>query len=169
SYPILNEVIGLGITKYRHSNYILNLNVPEFENLEVLLRDNYLDNETLLTPNEITAYEFSVDPNNASSASNRFELLFNESTLSLSSTNDLANQVSLYPNPNSGQFNVYFPKTSTSKVEISMMSTLGQLVTKSTHYLKNQTISLNPKISTGVYILHFKIEDHAFTKKLIIK
>ncbi|MEM6517237.1 MAG: reprolysin-like metallopeptidase [Bacteroidota bacterium] len=84
---------------------------------------------------------------------------------------DIENSLSIYPNPNSGDFNVAF-STLSNRVEINMFDTLGRSVFESNYENVSgqfeKTISLG-NVNSGMYLLNIDDGTTSVTKKIIIK
>lgn len=78
---------------------------------------------------------------------------------------------SIFPNPNSGNFNVKFNSNSSNQVEITVNDIRGRQVYNKTYNnnsLFNENIQLNG-VETGVYIVTVKDGDRKENKKIVIE
>lgn len=82
----------------------------------------------------------------------------------LSKTIYLLENVSIYPNPTSGLFEMYFP-TSLKKTTIEIYNMQSQLISSQTYAVKDGRVSLNiSKNPIGVYIVKLNLEKPIFIK-----
>ncbi|AGC76468.1 carboxypeptidase T [Nonlabens dokdonensis DSW-6] len=97
--PTNNEELELFINNFRHSNYTIVVRPTDLNGVMAYLQDNYTNTLTALDSNQSTTYQFSVDSNSTSTASDRFKLVFRNSTLSVGDDLAFAKAIQLYPNP----------------------------------------------------------------------
>ncbi|MCB0501151.1 MAG: T9SS type A sorting domain-containing protein [Bacteroidetes bacterium] len=72
----------------------------------------------------------------------------------LSATNDQANKLNFYPNPNYGQFTIDLPDLKTAaNGHIQIVNTNGQLVFEQDFRPDEKTVALNTDLSKGIYTL----------------
>lgn len=79
--------------------------------------------------------------------------------------------LSIYPNPNRGQFNVVFENASSDQVGIQVFDLSGRSVFKESYETAssfNQNINLN-NVSSGMYLVNIVDGDRTVTKKIIIE
>ena len=80
--------------------------------------------------------------------------------------------MNLYPNPTNGQFRVEFEVEGLENVEISILSTIGQVV----YYEKpgnisgryTQSFDLSSE-AAGVYLLRITTEEHVITRRVTLR
>ena len=79
-------------------------------------------------------------------------------------------ELSIFPNPNNGNFKLRCEPNYYSIGEIQIINTFGQTIfTKQVNFITN-TIEINlHEIPTGIYILKLKNYDSVMTKKIIIR
>jgi len=165
--PHMHEV-QLDISNYTATNYTLTFQLGNEPNdIDVMLKDHYLDTATELTGN--ATYSFSVDQNIPESiAQNRFSLIFDNTTLSINE-NAFGKNFSLYPNPTSGQFNIKTPGLN-GEVNVEISNLLGQQVYNQSLTVDRQEVNINAEnLSTGVFIVKLTQNDQSFNSKLIIE
>lgn len=151
-----DEELPIAISQYRKSDYVLQVEVGSFEGLEVYLKDNYLNKETLLE-NEVNAVNFSVNDDEASKNSDRFAVVFKTKALNIDKV--LANnQFTLYPNPLTGSELYINSSASYQNAEVVIYNALGQKVyNTSAVFNSNNQISVKVNsLESGIYILKLK-------------
>ncbi|WP_127845314.1 T9SS type A sorting domain-containing protein [Psychroflexus aestuariivivens] len=165
--PEDGEQIDLDITNYQSLNYALRIDVPEFENVDVVLKDNYSGTETLLESDSDYIHYYTIDAEGAD-ISDRFEILFNE-TLSTETPN-LDADVRLYPNPSHGNFTITLPDTY-SEIKVTIHSALGQKLYEDAHKVENQQLKMNLEglLKSGIYFARLKVDEKIIVKKIMIK
>lgn len=165
--PVAGETLPLFINQYRTENYVFDIEINNINEIEVFLRDNYLDEFTPLsnTGNQVS---FNVNQNiEASMAPDRFEIVFAEN--SLGSENFNKNQLAIYPNPLKGN-NLQIRLSNTSnEAQVEIYDMLGKQIYSVKKQPINGEVSLNNlELSNGIYILKVKtLEGKSFTKKII--
>lgn len=168
--PVEGETIPLFTNQYRTNSYVFSISTEGLpENLHVYLVDNYLDTETMLTPNEITLVNFDVDQSIVESvAPDRFSLFFTEN--SLSTENFLGKDLVLYPNP--VQNDIFFiGNLDGGKASVELYNILGQQVLKfenevpSNGKISVKTATLEP----GMYIVNVIQNGSKKTTKILIE
>src|SRR5690606_26056073 len=153
------------------TNYVFEANLTEINNINALLVDKFTGTTTQLENNENSIYAFTINPNNSeSSASDRFEIIFEE----LLSTNDLSfgKGFVLFPNPVKDRFTIATRGISGDEVKVSITNVLGQTVSSGTYTVNSngQLIIDASTMTQGVYI--FKLTNNhgeQFTTKFIKK
>jgi|AntDeeMinimDraft_5_1070356.scaffolds.fasta_scaffold03085_1 hypothetical protein len=167
--PLENDSLTLFANQYRHENYVFKATLNGDFDLQPYLVDSFTGEETALSDGENTV-SFTLDPDDeASMASDRFMIVFNETNLSNNPVE--ASKISLYPNPlNEKTLYVEMAEAGDYKVKISNM--LGQQVygkDLSTGGNKNIAVKgLN--LASGNYILTAtNAAGDSFTDKLIVK
>lgn len=165
--PVHNEVVSLEFTDVAANNYNLNIDVNGLDsNLEAFLHDNYLNTDTLLSSGN-NSLSLNFDLNNpASIDSSRFELIFNDVTLSTTQTVGLT--FNMYPNPvsqNEIHISGDFAQETTTAV---FYNTLGQEVFK-TDLTSNENQVQIGSLDAGVYLVQITSGTTSLTKKLVIK
>ena len=160
-----NEVVQLYLENYSGTNYTFKVSLNNPENKTVYLVDNYLGTQTLL---DVPYYEhnFSVDESvPASVATDRFELIFDNTTLG-NDTFELTG-IEIYPNPvkdilhlEKGQFNGELNA-------FSIYDITGKLVMSNTLELQSELNIDMSTLSKGLYILELNTSKGQFQQKLI--
>ena len=165
--PVVDDIIEIDISKQRNLNYALRIDAPKFDGLAMVLEDKYTGEQTLIDQNSHTVYYYTID-NDASALSDRFEILFQEITLSTDS-DVLASDIQLYPNPNKGNFNVVLP-SSFSGSNVVIYSAMGQNVHENTLSSKKDQLEFNLEgsLSSGIYFLQLEIDSKTIVKKIIV-
>ncbi len=84
----------------------------------------------------------------------------------------LSENISVYPNPNTGMFKIIADVATSNPVEISIYSTLGQLLYSeqimpiSNKIDKDVTLA---NVTSGIYLVQLKVDGRAFYQKLVIE
>ncbi|SHI37187.1 Por secretion system C-terminal sorting domain-containing protein [Mesonia phycicola] len=158
-------------SKYRFSDYIYIINVPNFEGFTAYLEDSYLKKTIQLKEGGENFISFQVDINiDESIASDRFKINFAvDSTLNVEDF-DLNNNFVIYPNPtNTGYFNIGLSNVN-NDVTIEVFSLLGQKVYETNDTMVNGKLTLSTsEFSTGVYLVKMTADGVSYTKKLIVE
>ncbi|QSS97015.1 T9SS type A sorting domain-containing protein [Psychroflexus sp. ALD_RP9] len=167
NYPSEDELLGFWIGNYTTGEYKFNIEVTQLNSHNAFLIDNYTGIEYQLQNNTINQVNFNVDTNiSASTSSSRFNIRFNQTTLS---SNEVLNSdnVKLYPNPVVNEyFRVSLPSF-VNEAKIKVYNNLGQK-------LISEDIKSNNKISSkglksGVYFIEISANENTYNTKLIVK
>jgi hypothetical protein len=169
--PQNNDVIQLNTANYQFTNYEFRLNITDWNPaIEIFVADNYLSNTTPI--DNQNSFQFSVDTNIPESiASDRFSLVFDNTTLNIADNNFGAG-FSLYPNPSTnGLFNISTQGISGQEVGVNIHNILGQAVLSQIQTVEgNGNIAIDTsKLSTGVYMVELNQNGNTFVSKLIIE
>ncbi|SHJ21630.1 Por secretion system C-terminal sorting domain-containing protein, partial [Mesonia phycicola] len=136
--------------------------------VRVYLKDNYLNTSVEIT-NQASSVSFQVDDAIAESiASNRFEIMFEEETLSSGSID--ATNIAVYPNPLTGnELSIQLSSAITGEVSIQLFDILGKNVFTATQDANTSTITLeNLNLNSGVYLLKLSTENgQSYVKKIV--
>lgn len=155
--------IPLNINNYGDSSYTFKIDVTTFTGFEVVLVDHFLNSQTVLNTNASTDVSFNVDTSNGSSLSSRFELIFNNVTLS--NQDVLAQQIALFPNPSNGEEVIL--SSPLKDLQISLYNSLGQQVYQTSSTASRTTISTQG-LATGIYLVNVRTSDAQTTLKLVV-
>jgi len=167
--PVHGETLPLFVNKYRTSDYTF---VANLENLpgqtNAFLKDSYTEIMYPLNEGE-NFINFSVDANTAGSlANNRFEIVFENTTLS-NVDFETAN-IQVYPNPASDVIHISTDSNVTFLEYIELFDLNGRLVKREDVSDKKEVITLNINtVTSGIYILKVNTKDTQFSRKVIIK
>lgn len=83
---------------------------------------------------------------------------------------DLANTLSIYPNPNSGQFTVSFEFAEAKDVVITLTDMTGRaIMTEKKDGILNYNETIGGDLADGVYFLNIATEDGVVTRKIIVQ
>ena len=83
---------------------------------------------------------------------------------------EFQNQVQLYPNPATTEFNVAFNLPEKQKVNLQLIDISGKvLFDQDFSNIINQTINLKAPSQSGFYILHVTGQEISYTKRLFIR
>ena len=166
--PEVSKIFPLDITNYRENNYRFKIELNNIENLDIALKDNYLNTITAISQ-DILSYDFNINLNDDSSLENRFELIVFTNNLNISSSEP--SKFSIYPNPiTDGNFSISSPDLVGEKASIRIYSILGNQVYSNNYTLKNHAleINLNQSLNSGIYIVQLNTATNTYTQKLII-
>lgn len=167
--PVHGETLPLFVNKYRTSDYTF---VANLENLpgqtNAFLKDSYTEIMYPLNEGE-NFINFSVEANTAGSlANNRFEIVFENTTLS-NVDFETAN-IQVYPNPASDVIHISTDSNVTFLEYIELFDLNGRLVKREDVSDKKEVITLNINtVTSGIYILKVNTKDTQFSRKVIIK
>jgi hypothetical protein len=174
--PSVSDTTAIQLFGYVETDYTLDLDFQLNNpiNVDVYLFDNYTQNKVKLIPQELTSYEFSVDPSIPESTSfNRFELVYEEESLSLDEFNTTS--IKVYPNPVVGE-HVSISGTSeqieaVNQVEVYTMQ--GQKLMSFNEERLDKTngqinLSFSRQIPKGHYLLYINTPEEVYVKKLIV-
>ncbi len=171
--PQLGEVLPLFTNQYRTTDYVFEAQLNNITDVIVYLRDTFTGEEVVLNNDEVTIYDFTIDAGNPeSSASDRFEIVFDEEALS-TDENAFGNSFVLYPNPvQNDNFFIATRGLEGQSVTIEIYSMLGQLVVSETpEVATNGRVAVPvPQLPAGVFTVTLTAKDGSrFTTKLINK
>ncbi|WP_127844333.1 T9SS type A sorting domain-containing protein [Psychroflexus aestuariivivens] len=161
--PQDNEVLNLSLNQYQHENYVFNLDLNELSaDFDVILYDAYTETEIVLNDEN---YSFSIDTSIPESMdSNRFQLTFDNTTLSTNNP-ELANTISLYPNPVKDELNIS-GLNKFENAEVSVFNMIGQELNNVE--FDNEISKLNlSQLSNGVYLVKINTKEGSITKRII--
>lgn len=164
--PLTTEVIDLGITKFRYTNYKFKINLEDYNGIVPYLYDQYLNTYTSLTPGSTTDYTFSIDNQNAATTStNRFKMVFQNTLLN---TTDFNNQIILYPNP--GNINSGFYLQGISDAAVSLHNVIGQSIpVETSNNGTNTIVKPTVSLSRGIYFINITKEENTIQLKWIVE
>lgn len=133
------------------------------------LVDTYLNQYTALANNGSSDVVFSTNTDAASYDTNRFKIVFQNTTLS--NPDFLDAHITLYPNPvTNGQFNIALPSSLTGNVTVKIINLIGQTVYQTTTIAQNNiTIITGKSLPQAVYAVQIENQGKTITKKITIK
>ena len=168
SLPQDGEVLPLFINQYRRSNYVFDVELNNIEGVRVYLKDNYLNTSVEIT-SQANTVSFQVDESIAESvASDRFEIVFEEETLSTGTITET--NIAVYPNPFTGnELSIQLSSTITGKVNVQLFDILGKNVFTESKTAAGNNITLeNLNLNSGVYLLKVSTEKgQSYVKKIV--
>lgn len=167
--PVDNEEIKLFNNNYRTENYVLSLEIDDFNDVEVYLKDNYTQ-QTSLLESGTNNISFSVDLNDQSSDENRFSIIFSEDNLN--SESNTLDTLAIYPNPlNNGSLFVRLPNHTNSNLEVTAYNMLGQQIYSASKQSINSKIEIKNATTwkNGVYIISINDGTKTVTRKIVKK
>ncbi len=172
--PVINEsdTIFFSTWNLKQQQYRLEFvpNKMAASGLIATFEDKYLHTSTLVSLDEATSVTFTVDANKASSAHDRFRIVFGKPGL----IEDTKAGFTVFPNPVAGKtVNLQFKKQIAGKYSIRLTNTTGQVVlTKVIGYAGGngtQVINLPANTARGSYQLEVIAPDNTKTiQKLVI-
>ena len=140
--------------------FTLAVNKFNFTDVKVFLRDNFTHNMVELKLGDEFIFT-SIDLNE-----NRFEILFYNSTTSIE---DYKNTIYLYPNPNSGEFNINV-SDNTKDYSVQVTTVTGQVIYKNNFENTGTKVIDIKNQSAGIYFVKIQLDDNSIiTKRIIIK
>ncbi len=155
-----SDTISIFTNNYRKTNYNLEVDLTNFNQKQVYLRDHYLNSLIQLNLNEVNAYNFQVDSNiQASVSTNRFSLVFNE--VSLNHDEFDSPELQVYPNP----FKSKIKFNTTADINLVEVYNLKSQLMFS-QKPRNKTINLS-HLKPGVYVLKLSSNNNSYFKKVI--
>lgn len=167
NFPTDGEFIQLHNAKYRGTNYTYKLHFDGIPGVDAFLLDQFTQTMTPIAVGQDTFYEFTVATSNtATTAANRFRIVFNGEVLSAPS--EKLDLFSLYPNPASDVF--YVRTNSNVKTTVKAVNTLGQVVFETETEPLQNVIELNASgWQTGMYMISVTQNGNTQTQKLVVK
>ncbi len=148
---IITEEIELFISKYRGTNYLLEMEKSGMSNIDIALIDKILNKST--TIQGTTKYNFSCSPGTSTADTNRFLIRVKSTDLNNVKNQDinLINHL-IYPNPSDGTLNFSKNVHTDELKEITIFNNLGAVI----HHQFNpkNTFSIDcSSWSAGLYII----------------
>ncbi|MGJ8683809.1 MAG: lectin-like domain-containing protein [Nonlabens sp.] len=171
--PSVSDVIELNFSNQTVSNYTFEAVVNGLPGMDVYLKDNFTGNLSPLSQGT-TLVDVTVDINDAnSSALDRFEIVFQNVTLSVDDNLSLESAVKLYPNPVSGDaVTVVIGSDFSNDVSYALYNSLGQLITQKDdiQLVGGKLIVENlSSLTKGVYLLNITAGAETVTRRIIKK
>jgi hypothetical protein len=133
------------------------------------LVDAYLNQYTALANNTSTDVVVTTNADVASYDTNRFKIVFQNTTLS--NPDFFEAYITLYPNPvTNGQFNIALPNSLTGNVTVKIINLIGQTVYQTTTPAQNNiTIITRKSLPQAVYAVQIENQGKTITKKITVK
>ncbi len=131
--------------------------------------DSYTNQYTTLAATGATDVPFTTTTDAASYATNRFKIVFQNTTLGNGEFN--ANQIALYPNPIIGnEFTIGLPAAVLNDVDVRITNMLGQLIDQTKH-IGERNIVVKPKtlLAAGIYNVVITNEGKSIMKKIVVE
>lgn len=108
---------------------------------------------------------FSTTLNNASGYNNMYVVKLGDNATGIKENDKQAESFTVYPNPNTGSFNVQIKGALSEDTQVSVTNMLGQVVYEAKH--NSQTMSLKIE-NAGIYFVTIKTGSQTATKKIIV-
>ena len=176
------DTINLKMWTFRQKTYYLKLTGSDFApTVKAVVKDNYLDKESVIDLSASNLVPFSLTADSASFAANRFSVVFKTarvSTLSgamkFSSVFKENSSFTVAPNPVTGSvITLQLNNMKQGKYEVSLYSSEGQMVYSG--FLDydgisvTQNILLNRRMHKGTYSLLISSGDQTTTKNILFE
>ena len=137
--------------------------------LQVVINEYSAANRDVWTDNYGDDPDYSVfatDSNGCSNSDSVSIIIENCEALVVHNLNEM--EVSIYPNPNNGNFTIELKNHLNEKIDITFISSLGQIVNQ--QKFNSNIINFNaPYLSSGIYSLIIKSKNQYLVKKIIIQ
>jgi hypothetical protein len=168
-----NDEIEMKLWNTKQQAYILQFNPQNLSTtIPAWLVDNYLETVTEVPLDKISNFDFSINNDGSSGASDRFKVVLSSKKPEL--LNNLFTQsIRVYPNPVEGRnINLQFLNTPAGRYQLKVVNSLGQVVYKKNidHRagINSEKLLLDESISKGVYQLQIGNEKTKASFKLLI-
>ena len=152
-----DDVIEFNLAGMHQMQYRLEFSAANLEQpgLTGTLEDNYLETKTPINLNGITNVVFTVDANPASSAANRFRIVFKTAVVAVPAGKP---DISIYPNPvTNGNISVQFTNMQKGIYTLRLINSAGQavMISQLTHPGGSalQPVTIGRSLSKGSYLL----------------
>jgi len=157
--PEFSETISvpLGYNINASGNFSIKLSENKFENVDVYIEDTYQNKNTLL--NELDNYNFDIQAGNSK---DRFILHLVKNA---NNVLDIDNNISVFPNPTTGEFTIYSSKDRIQKVEI--VDITGKIISSQNFDDNNCNINIT-SCASGIYTLKINTINNIYYKKIIL-
>ncbi|MDT0294109.1 CARDB domain-containing protein [Mesonia ostreae] len=170
--PVDEEQIDLFANNYQHQDYMLVIETANLGETTAYFVDSFTEEEVALVEGE-NLINFSIDQDaEASKATDRFYIRFNEQAL-ITDSSSLDHSLQLFPNPTNTK-NGFFLSSSLWKdqqVSINIRDLLGREVYSTQEVFTNGKIHVKPgnSLGNGTYFVEVKQGDQRIIKRFIIK
>jgi hypothetical protein len=163
SVPNDNDMLAISLANFRQAAYQWHFELDNYTGPAPFLHDTVLGTLTQITT--ATVIPFTVDNRITGSYENRFQLLFQDTTLSTPSLN---NTITAYPNPARGGDDLFITNVSPTAI-ISVRNLLGQQTAVSTSPHNNGLV-VKPRssLSAGIYVVAISDNNNTTVIKWII-
>lgn len=144
------------------------------DGLVATLEDGYKKTATVLNLSDVNELQFTVDANPASSAGNRFKIVFKTAAIAVTPPADVKPAITVAPNPVQGSsMNVHFAGKTAGNYSIRLLNNAGQvLLSKTIQHaggnMYNHAITLPSCIKAGAYQLEVISPDKARTVQKVL-
>ncbi len=174
--PADDEEIHVDHSGYSASEYTYRIYVTGLVAHDVFLKDD-LSNQLVTLSQGLNEYQFSVDLNDPSGATDRFSFVFQDTTLSSPTIDSGEFEIALYPNPINGDvLNIDLGNLDTSldqdRLSYKLSTILGQQIISDNLNASNgqATVKGLGALSTGTYLFEiYDGIDRLYTDKIVIE
>ncbi|EAS19429.1 conserved hypothetical protein [Flavobacteria bacterium BBFL7] len=168
--PVVGDYITLFTDRYRSTQYTMQVFIDGLVGVKPVLVDHLTSSRTDLVQGA-NAIDFDVVPGDAASNDvNRFEIVFENVTLSNNDVN-LQGNMRIFPNPvTSGEFTIQSDLLNGKDVTVVLYNTLGQIIhTQDATFNNSLTIKPTLKLSSGMYLVKVSTLEENATLQIIVK
>jgi len=166
SIPNDDEALSLHLANFRQTDYQWHFELNNYVGPTPFLRDSILGTMTEITT--ATSIPFTVDNLSSISYEDRFEIVFQNTTLS-NTDPSLENTILAYPNPAKSGEDLFLNHTSTKAV-VTIHNLLGQEINVLTQSYGNALrVKTLRTLSTGIYVVSINDNDIKTVIKWIIE
>ncbi len=162
----ITEELELFISKYRGTDYRLEIEKSGLPNIEIELIDRILSNSTKIQGT--TKYSFTCSPGKPTSDTNRFFLRIKSEEFN-NISNQYLNTVKhrIYPNPTAGTLHFTNNSKTDPVKEVKIINNLGVVIFQETNPEESFTIDCS-SWSTGLYIFSVKHLSNTIINQVVI-
>ena len=127
--PANSDTLFLNMGNMLSKNYIIQLEGSDFSNniVQAYLYDKYLKKRTYINLSGKVAVSYNIDINPASSASDRFMIVLNQSNTAIPLQTNIL-QVTVFPNPATDFIVLGFTSPNKAITTVNIINTAGQIV-----------------------------------------
>jgi len=171
--PVDGEILEIFTNGYTDAQYILDIEVQNMsDGIKAYFIDSYTNSSTLLNSgyNQVSFNVIEEQP--LSLASDRFKIIFENTTLGVSDNNGFGDGFKLFPVPSKdGLFKVSTIGLSSSEVNLSIYDIAGKKVYSKLKYVDNNGIITADAsiLGSGIFIVEVTQGQKKYTEKLIIE
>ena len=79
------------------------------------------------------------------------------------------NSITLFPNPNDGNFFIEFEDLNLNLIQLDIINTTGQKLFSGVKEIKSKRVKINHDIQSGLYFVRLQADDKIALKRIIIQ